>query len=670
MRKLDVLVLVTLFATTCLSVAANPLDEWHWRNPVPNHGNLFSGIQFVNGSFRGMVAGTILSSPDGTNYSTESTGNPFAGRSIAYGNSIYVAVGVGRTPDGQGSFGVIATSPDGVTWNTQMPPNNVAGLFGVTYGGGVFVAVGPKSGAQGSVILTSADGTSWVRTAESSGISNDWQWVTYGNGMFVVVGMNLEEQGDAPILISTDGSHWNSQVSHTHEPFNSVVYGNETFVAVGTSVAISSDGTTWTNQSLGLSLALEAVTYGGGRFVAVGYNGLILSSTDGLIWSKSQSGTVNHLFGVAYGDGRFVASGFGTLLASEDGIQWTAVANAGTPRTLADVAYGKGVFVAVGQQGATWISHNAGQWTPGNAGTTNDLSRIAFGNNIFVATGASGTIVSSTNGTDWVSSQSSTSADIGGIAYGNGTFVARAGVGVFLSSTDGILWRAMDTGNTNASGGEIEYGNGIFVALGAGPGAVFTSLDGMNWSAGGAGSMSSLLGLAYGNGVFVGIGHGFTQVSSNGFDWDGPWFTSNAWNYASRVVYGGGTFLTASQFGAILSSTNGVQWETRNSGTAVSLNSAAYGRGSFVAVGLWGTILQSGQLESPGLELGPIVGLPNGAYAISISGSVGQTWQVQSSLDLANWSPLATFVSTNSVMRFVDYEATNYERRFYRAMGQ
>jgi hypothetical protein len=670
MQLLGVFASTTIFATTSLSLASGALDEWHWRNPNPNHGNLFTGIEYVNGSFMGMAGGSILISQEGTNYGIESQGSPFGVRSITYGGGTYVAVGAGRSASGDTSLGLIVTSQDGLTWSEPILPANVAALVSVAYGGGVFVAVGPKARERGNLVLTSGDGITWQLTAESFGLSNDWQCVTYGNGTFVVVGMNLEETGDSPVLTSSDGVHWTPRISGTHEPFNSVVYGQGLFVAVGTSLAVSSNGIIWTNQSLGLTLGLESIAYGAGRFVAVGYNGLIMSSPDGGNWSRTQASTANALRTVAYGNNLFVAAGFGTLLTSADGTRWTTVANLRTPPTLQDIVYGTGRFIAVGQGGATWTSPDGTQWMQGVSGATNDLNRVAFGNNMFVAVGAGGTILRSGNGTDWSRSDSGITADLGLIGFGNGTFVARAGGSVFLTSPDGISWHVLPTGLTNVAVGELVYGNGAFVALGAGLGVALRSSDGIHWTAALSGSMRSLFGLAYGNGRFVGLGHGFTQTSTNGLDWDGPWFTTNAWNLPSRISYGGGTFMTVSQVGTILTSPNGLQWQARNSGTAMALNAAAYGQGSFVAVGGWGTIVQSGQVAFPGLQLGPLVALPGRTYGFSISGSVGQTWQVEGSVDLVNWLPISSFVSTNAVMRFVDSAATNFEQRFYRVIGQ
>ncbi|KOX88937.1 hypothetical protein BVI061214_02360 [Thermus aquaticus] len=105
----------------------------------------------------------------------------------------------------------------GTTWTLRNPGNT---LFGVTYGKGLFVAVGAKG-----TILTSRDGVSW--TLRNSGTSRDLFGVAYGNGRFVVVGE------DGTILTSPDGVSWTARTSGTSKLLNGVTYGNGTFVAVG-----------------------------------------------------------------------------------------------------------------------------------------------------------------------------------------------------------------------------------------------------------------------------------------------------------------------------------------------------------------------------------------------------------------------------------------------------
>ena len=96
-------------------------------------------------------------------------------RSVTYGSGLFVAVG-----SASGSNDAM-TSPDGVTWTSQTTPNATWGA--VTYGNGLFVAV-KSSGAND--VMTSPDGITW--TSPSSVPSGDWRSVTYGNAMFVVVG--------------------------------------------------------------------------------------------------------------------------------------------------------------------------------------------------------------------------------------------------------------------------------------------------------------------------------------------------------------------------------------------------------------------------------------------------------------------------------------------------
>ena len=46
----------------------------------------------------------------------------------------------------------------------------------------------------------------------------------------------------------------------------------------------------------------------------------------------------------------------------------------------------------------------------------------------------------------------------------------------------------------------------------------------------------------------------------------------------------------------------------------------------------------------------------------------GLEYRVEASSDLANWGAVTNCVSTNATMRFLDSSATNYSRRFYRAV--
>ena len=84
---------------------------------------------------------------------------------ITYGNNIFVALNGGQS---------VITSPDGVNWTEQQNPEMKGGsVGGITFGNGIFVAVGAK-------ILTSPDGANWTeRTANvGQGLSAGdlWEW--------------------------------------------------------------------------------------------------------------------------------------------------------------------------------------------------------------------------------------------------------------------------------------------------------------------------------------------------------------------------------------------------------------------------------------------------------------------------------------------------------------
>ncbi len=84
------------------------IDDWHWRNPLPQGNTLFD-VTYANGTYIAVGdAGTILNFADGLEYS----GVYLSIRSVASGNGTVVAVGGGDA---------ILTSQTGRTWTLQKP---------------------------------------------------------------------------------------------------------------------------------------------------------------------------------------------------------------------------------------------------------------------------------------------------------------------------------------------------------------------------------------------------------------------------------------------------------------------------------------------------------------------------------------------------------------------
>ena len=57
-------------------------------------------------------------------------------------------------------------------------------------------------------------------------------------------------------------------------------------------------------------------------------------------------------------------------------------------------------------------------------------------------------------------------------------------------------------------------------------------------------------------------------------------------------------------------------------------------------------------------------------FNLTLQGPVGSNYIIQVSTNLVNWQPVTNFTITNSPFSFQDATATNYNRRFYRAMMQ
>jgi hypothetical protein len=66
--------------------------------------------------------------------------------------------------------------------------------------------------------------------------------------------------------------------------------------------------------------------------------------------------------------------------------------------------------------------------------------------------------------------------------------------------------------------------------------------------------------------------------------------------------------------------------------------------------------------------VGPVLLLSGGAVQIGVAGLAGQTYPIQVSEDLVNWDSLTNVTLTNLSGAFIDPSATNFTKRFYRAV--
>ena len=295
-------------------------------------------------------------------------------------------------------------------------------------------------------------------------------------------------------------------------------------LALVSSVAIMSqqvraDGTTWTARNATEANFWQSVAFGNGTFVAVSVDGTnrVMTSSDGITWT-ARSVPASSWTSVTYGNGVFVAvAGFGTdrIMTSPDGITWTP--RGSSTDSWDAIAYGNNTFVAVGMSTNRVMTSTDGiTWTNRTVPTgIQQWKSVTWGNNKFVAvsgTGFNDRVMTSADGVTWTYAQAIHNGNWSSIAYGNNTFVATAtsfggggSMDYVMTSSDGITWTAR-TAAAAVGWNAVAYGGGKFVAVtSSGSNRVMTSTDGITWAAHTAADASGWTSVTYGNGLYVAI---------------------------------------------------------------------------------------------------------------------------------------------------------------------
>lgn len=248
-------------ATSNSTAAASSTDGITWTARTLPASITWLSIAYGNGLFvavgwaSGLVATTIYAtSPDGITWTQRALPTSKIWTSVCFGNGRFVAI------SGYGDTGT-AASIDGITWTTGTNVST-ASWQSVIYGNGLFVCV-----AQNGASATSADGITWV---SRSGLPINGWTITFGNGVFVVTSGGATSNAIA--ARSTNGIDWTSQTLPATANWYAVTYGNNAFVALGstgTAAATSPDGVTWTSRTLPSSAQWQSVAAGPNKFVCI-----------------------------------------------------------------------------------------------------------------------------------------------------------------------------------------------------------------------------------------------------------------------------------------------------------------------------------------------------------------------------------------------------------------
>jgi hypothetical protein len=174
-----------------------------------------------------------------------------------FSNSLYVITG---------NKGGIFTSPDGTNWTTRSSGTTNL-LSSVTAWPGGLVASGDNG-----TIITSPDAVSW---SKHSPLTSQWLYrVRWLNGVLLAVGQN------GTIFSSTNGTSWTSRASGTTNWLTDVVFIEDTWFAIGFNgtVLTSSNLVNWVNRGTATKKPLYAAATDEGQMILVGAEGVILRS--------------------------------------------------------------------------------------------------------------------------------------------------------------------------------------------------------------------------------------------------------------------------------------------------------------------------------------------------------------------------------------------------------
>jgi hypothetical protein len=389
-------------------------------------------------------------------------------------------------------------------------------------------------------------------------------------------------------LRSDDYNYWLKRESGTTRHLFGGAANAGVIVAVGEqeTVLSSTDGLTWRAQTLTSNTlyAVDLLVYrhpDGSwdpvsnswkqktNFVAVGQGGCVAASDDGALWQVGSFDLDVPVYGIASSGYKLAAVGPQIILLSGNGLAWGAELTIGR-------LYGVGTSPAqslavVGADGLLWTKAGDQDWRDSYAPTTKTLTSLVTYNGILVAAGDDGALLrgiySSSDGQiQWTLAPAVPGCHFKAVTAAGGYFFA--------------------VGSDRSTAEDYKFGTGV-----PGNGVLMTSTDGLNWTKRDVGRAPGLYSVRPFKGSVFAFGEGGT-ILQNSADAGPPdpldsWNSrlSNTTNTLNSVAFGNGTFVAVGEAGTILTSTDGVAWNRQDSRTTGSLSMIRFLDGDFVAVG-------------------------------------------------------------------------------------
>jgi hypothetical protein len=304
---------------------------------------------------------------------------------------------------------------------------------------------------------------------------------------YVAVGQNVN------YWVSGDGINWNykNNMGTTGPQLNGLVFGNNTWVAVGGSggancvIYYSSDAITWTQASCPTNIALKAVAFGstGGSnyFAATGDDGstniYTFYSSNGSSWSNaaySPQTSASSAAGAVYDSGNNAFVFTSNLTTSVYSTSFANLPTSINPQTNSGISGGgfliqsvAGTIVAYGTAASnpqTNISTNSGSTWAGTvtvSGCGTSVNGLAFGSSTYVATCSSGScgVSSSSDATTW-SGVANSGGSCSGLTWAYATFSSTDSRFVIVDNSANPNFSSSSSGTTGSFSAPVSVTSG------------------------------------------------------------------------------------------------------------------------------------------------------------------------------------------------------------------
>jgi hypothetical protein len=183
-------------------------------------GNTLIGLAYGNGKFITSYSNGYYYSTDGSNWTQLNLGS--TRNRITFGNGQFLAL--------DGNAGLPRWSTDGINWTTtsDTTPQNTY-FFNVAYGDGIYL--GTTSAGVPKSAYSTDNGRTWTLLSIPT---DNYDSITFGNGLFAAIG--YDSTAHVPYgIYSRDGTSWTAYSSLPTGDWTNVTYANGIFVAVANS---------------------------------------------------------------------------------------------------------------------------------------------------------------------------------------------------------------------------------------------------------------------------------------------------------------------------------------------------------------------------------------------------------------------------------------------------